>query len=32
MNLIHQNYGKAKVRVLKVMRAGKIHSIKEPDA
>lgn len=32
MKLIQHNYGKAKVRVLKVMRAGKIHSIKELDA
>lgn len=31
MKLIHHNYGKAKVRVLKVMRTGKIHSIKELD-
>ncbi len=31
MKLIHHNYGKAKVRVLKVMRAGKIHSVKELD-
>ncbi len=31
MKLISHNYGKAKVRVLKVMRAGKIHSIKELD-
>jgi urate oxidase len=29
MKLIQHNYGKAKVRVLKVFRAGKIHSIKE---
>ena len=29
MKLIHHNYGKAKVRVLKVMRAGAVHSIKE---
>jgi urate oxidase len=29
--LIAHNYGKAKVRVLKVFRAGKIHSIKELD-
>jgi urate oxidase len=29
MKLIHHNYGKAKVRVLKVFRAGKIHSLKE---
>jgi len=32
MKLIHHNYGKAKVRVLKVMRSGKIHSVKELDA
>ena len=31
MKLIAHNYGKAKVRVMKVMRAGKIHSIKELD-
>ncbi len=31
MKLISHNYGKAKVRVLKVLRAGKIHSIKELD-
>ncbi|MEI9962354.1 MAG: hypothetical protein WDM76_14825 [Limisphaerales bacterium] len=31
MKLIYHNYGKAKVRVLKVMRVGKIHSIKELD-
>ena len=31
MKLIQHNYGKAKVRVLKVMRAGKIHSLKELD-
>jgi urate oxidase len=31
MKLIQHNYGKAKVRVLKVFRAGKIHSIKELD-
>jgi len=29
MKLIHHNYGKARVRVLKVMRAGKIHALKE---
>ena len=29
MKLIQHNYGKAKVRVLKVFRAGKIHSLKE---
>jgi len=29
MKLIHHNYGKARVRVLKVMRAGKVHSLKE---
>jgi urate oxidase len=31
MKLISHSYGKAKVRVLKVFRAGKIHSIKELD-
>jgi urate oxidase len=31
MKLIQHNYGKAKVRVLKVMRAGKNHSLKEVD-
>src|ERR1035438_1704485 len=31
MKLIQHNYGKAKVRVLKVFRAGKVHSIKELD-
>jgi urate oxidase len=31
MKLISHNYGKAKVRVLKVFRAGKIHSLKELD-
>ena len=31
MKLISHNYGKAKVRILKVFRAGKIHSIKELD-
>ena len=31
MKLISHNYGKAKVRVLKIFRAGKIHSIKELD-
>lgn len=31
MKLIQHNYGKAKVRVLKVMRTGKVHSIKELD-
>jgi len=31
MKLIQHNYGKAKVRVLKILRAGKIHSIKELD-
>ena len=31
MKLIQHNYGKAKVRVLKIFRAGKIHSIKELD-
>ena len=29
MKLTQHNYGKAKVRVLKVFRAGKIHSLKE---
>src|SRR6267154_6123451 len=29
MKLVQHNYGKAKVRVLKVFRAGKIHSLKE---
>lgn len=29
MKLIQHNYGKARVRVLKVFRAGKIHSVKE---
>jgi urate oxidase len=29
MKLIHQNYGKAKVRVLKVSRTGKAQSVKE---
>ena len=29
MKLIQHNYGKARVRVLKVMRAGRVHSIKE---
>ena len=29
MKLIQHQYGKAKVRVLKVLRAGKIHSLKE---
>jgi urate oxidase len=29
MKLIQHNYGKAKMRVLKVFRAGKIHSLKE---
>jgi urate oxidase len=29
MKLIHQNYGKAAVRILKVLRAGKKHSVKE---
>jgi len=29
MKLIQHNYGKARVRVLKVMRAGNIHSLKE---
>ena len=31
MKLIHHQYGKAKIRVLKVFRAGKIHSLKELD-
>jgi urate oxidase len=31
MKLIQHNYGKAGVRVLKVMRAGKVHSLKELD-
>jgi urate oxidase len=31
MKLIHQNYGKARVRILKVFRAGKKHSVKELD-
>jgi urate oxidase len=31
MKLIQHSYGKAKVRVLKVFRAGKIHSLKELD-
>ena len=31
MKLTHHQYGKAKVRVLKVFRAGKIHSLKELD-
>ena len=31
MKLIQHNYGKARVRVLKVMRAGKVHSLKELD-
>jgi urate oxidase len=31
MKLIQHNYGKARVRVLKVMRKGKIHSLKELD-
>jgi urate oxidase len=29
MRLIHQNYGKARVRILKVLRAGNRHSVKE---
>jgi urate oxidase len=29
MKLIHQNYGKAAVRILKVLRNGKKHSVKE---
>jgi urate oxidase len=32
MKLVSHNYGKAKVRVLKVFRAGKIHSLKELEA
>jgi urate oxidase len=31
MRLIHQNYGKAKVRILKVFRVVKKHSVKELD-
>lgn len=31
MKLIHHRYGKARVRLLKVLRAGKIHSLKELD-
>jgi urate oxidase len=31
MKLIHHNYGKARVRVLRVFRAGKKHSLKELD-
>jgi urate oxidase len=31
MKLLHHNYGKAKVRVLKLFRAGKTHSLKELD-
>ncbi len=31
MKLIHHRYGKARIRVLKVLRAGKIHSLKELD-
>lgn len=31
MKLLAHNYGKAKVRVLKVFRAGNIHSLKELD-
>jgi urate oxidase len=31
MRLIHQNYGKARVRILKVLRAGKRHAVKELD-
>ncbi len=31
MKLIQHNYGKARVRVLKVFRAGKTHSLKELD-
>jgi urate oxidase len=32
MKLIHQNYGKAAVRILKVLRSGKKHSVKELEA
>src|SRR5882724_10708055 len=31
MKLIHHNYGKAKVRVLKIMRSGPTYSVKELD-
>jgi urate oxidase len=31
MKLIHHNYGKARVRVLRVFRAGRKHSLKELD-
>src|SRR5271155_57448 len=31
MKLLHHNYGKAKVRVLKLFRTGKTHSLKELD-
>jgi len=31
MKLVQHNYGKASVRLLKVFRAGKIHSLKELD-
>ncbi len=31
MKLIHHRYGKARVQVLKVRRAGKVHSLKELD-
>jgi urate oxidase len=31
MKLIHHRYGKARVRVLKVFRSGKIHTLKELD-
>jgi urate oxidase len=31
MKLIHHNYGKAKVRVLKIMRTGPTYSVKELD-
>ena len=31
MKLLQHNYGKAKVRVLKVFRTGKIHSVRELD-
>ena len=31
MKLIHQNYGKTKMRILKVFRGGKTHRVKELD-
>ena len=31
MKLTHHQYGKARVRVLKVLRAGKVHTLKELD-